>query len=73
MMSEKAHSTVNGIHGSNRTNSVLLKDLDDYFVRTPPVLPMVLNPLIHLTDDPVDWTARSRAALEMARFPASPW
>jgi hypothetical protein len=45
-MSEKAHSTVNGIHGSSRTHStvngihpgsrtgsMLLKDLDDYFVR----------------------------------------
>jgi hypothetical protein len=44
-MSEKAHSTVNGIHGSSRTHStvngihpgsrtgsMLLKDLDDYFV-----------------------------------------
>jgi putative membrane protein len=44
-MSEKAHSTVNGIHGSSRTHStvngihpgsrtgsMLLKDLDDYFI-----------------------------------------
>jgi hypothetical protein len=46
-MSEKAHSTVNGIHGSNRTASVLLKDLDDYFVCIYPST--VLNST-HLAD-----------------------